>query len=255
MLVSRRGKVPGEWLGMESLQILGVRVDRVNLEQALGVMEDFISSGHPHLVVTLGTEMVMAARRDPGLTALINGAELVVPDTVGILWAAKRQGTPLPQRLAGIDLIQALAQRAAHKGWKLYLLGGRPGVAEDAARRLCGLYPGLEVAGVQHGYFDDDAMVVDDIRRASPRILLLALGFPKQEQWFQKHREALGVPLAMGVGGSFDVLAGRVARAPGWMIGLGLEWLYRLLRHPQRAIRMLALPRFVAAVWKDGPKS
>lgn len=227
--------------------ILGIPMHCLTMGEALDRIGGFIASRAPHLVITLGVEMVMNAQQDAAFREVARQAHLLVPDSIGVVWAARRQGFKV-ERVAGIELLDRLAERGAREGWRFYFLGGKPGVAEEAADRLLARYPGLVVAGCQDGYFKDDDAVVDRVREARTDVLLAAMGSPRQETWCWRHREALGVPVAIGVGGSFDVLAGRTRRAPKWMRVVGLEWLYRLYREPSRAGRMLALPRFALRV-------
>ncbi|HEY8417424.1 MAG TPA: WecB/TagA/CpsF family glycosyltransferase [Limnochordales bacterium] len=233
--------------------ILGTGVDPVTKAEALDRAEALIRRGEPAQVVTINPELVMHAQRDPAVAAALARAALVVPDGIGIVWAARLLGRPVPERVPGIEFAEGLLHRAAVLGYRVFLLGAAPGVAEEAARRLAARCPGLMVAGTHHGYFrpEDEAAVVEAIRRAQPHILLVALGAPRQELWIARHLEACRVPLAVGVGGSLDVFAGRVRRAPVWMQQVGLEWLYRLVRQPARAGRMLALPQFALRVLLD----
>jgi N-acetylglucosaminyldiphosphoundecaprenol N-acetyl-beta-D-mannosaminyltransferase len=171
-----------------------------------------------------------------------------------VIWALKRQGVSTP-KVAGVDLLRSMAEQAARVGHKLFLLGAKPGVAAEAAEALKAQYPGLTVVGVRDGYFkaEDEPALFDEIRQTSPDILLVALGVPRQELWIAQHQATLGVPVAMGVGGSFDVFAGRVQRAPKVFQQLHLEWLFRLIQEPWRFQRMQStLPRFVAEVMKRG---
>lgn len=228
------------------VDILGVKVDACTMAQAVERIADLVAAGGQHQVVTANAEIIWRAWRQPDLAEVLAKAALVTADGVGVLWASRRLGHPLPEQVAGIDLIQALAARGAVAGWRFFFYGGAPGVAEEAALRLGRQYPGLTVVGTAHGYQDEEgeARVKEAIRRAAPHILLVALGAPKQEFWIARHGRELGVPVAVGVGGSLDVLAGRAKRAPRWMRRLGLEWLYRLLSQPRRWRRQLALPAF-----------
>ncbi len=205
-----------------------------------------------HQIVTLNPEIVMAAQRDESLRAAITSADLCIADGVGVVWAARRRGQRL-ERVTGVDLLERTAQVAAARGWRLFLLGAAPGIAELAGEVLQRRYPGLQLAGAYSG--GPQATARDDIltRLATmrPDILFVAFGSPAQERWIAGLREVLGaagVSVAVGVGGAFDFIAGHVPRAPRWMRRVGLEWLYRLLREPWRWRRMLALPRFALAV-------
>lgn len=235
---------------IDHILIFGVRIDAVTMAQATALAEEFIASRRPHLIVTANTEMIMLARHDETLRHIVNEAALVVPDGAGIIWAAKRLGHPLPERVAGFDLVMQLLAIAPAKGYKLFFLGGAPGVAEAAAAAAGKTYPGLNIVGTHHGYFSAaaEAQVVEMIIKQKPDILLAALGVPKQEKWLYEKKDQLAVPLLIGVGGTFDVLAGRAERAPLWMQQAGLEWLFRLIKEPWRAKRMLALPRFALKV-------
>lgn len=232
---------------MHRITLLGARVDAVTLEEAVERVAAFIRAGGAHQVVTLNPEYLYRARREPHLLEVVRRAALVTADGIGIVWAARVLGRPLPERVTGIDLLLALAARAAREGWRVFLLGALPGVADAAAANLTARYPGLQVVGTHHGYFapEEELQVVARIRAARPDVLFAALGAPKQEVWLARHLAALQVPVAMGVGGSFDVLAGWVKRAPAWLRRLHLEWLGRLLYEPRRWRRMLVLPKFV----------
>lgn len=239
---------------MESIDILGFNVGALTQAGFLEQVGEWITSParRTHRVVTLNAEMAQLGLQDPGLAGAIRGADLVVADGAGVVWAARHRGTPLPARLPGVELVSAVAERASIMGWSLYLLGAKPGVADEAGRNLCARYPGLRIAGVQHGYFDaaEEEQVVRRIRDAGPDVLFAGLGAPRQETWLASRAGELNVPVAMGVGGSFDVISGRVARAPGWLQRLGFEWLYRLGKDPRRWRRYLALPRFTWSVLK-----
>jgi N-acetylglucosaminyldiphosphoundecaprenol N-acetyl-beta-D-mannosaminyltransferase len=211
------------------------------------------AGGVARQVVTLNPEMVVMAQRDPVFAALIQRADLVTADGVGLLWAARLRGERLPERVTGVDLLVALAALAAGAGYRLFLLGGAPGVAEAAGQALHARFPGLPLAGTYTGSPGeaDDEEALRRIHAARPDLLFVAYGAPAQERWIARHREALGGVVAVGVGGALDFLAGRVPRAPAWMRTRGLEWLYRLWREPWRWRRMVALPRFAAlAGWE-----
>jgi len=230
--------------------IMGVGFDPVDLDGAVARVVAFAEGGVPSLAVTANTEMVMRARHDADLANLLAGAALVVADGVGVVWASRYLHRPLPARVPGIELAERLLAEAARRRWRIYLLGGRPGTAEQAAARLRASYPGLEIAGCAHGYFTpgDEPQVVETVRAAAPSLLLAGLGTPRQERWLARHLAALGVPAAMGIGGSLDVWAERAHRAPRSMQTFGLEWLYRLAREPRRLRRQLTIPHFMALV-------
>lgn len=235
----------------DRVDVLGVGFDPVDMDGAVRRVVEMVSSGRPHLVVTANVELVMRARRMPQLRDLLRRASLVVADGVGVVWGSRTLGRPLPGRVPGIDLALRVCEEASQRGWSVYLLGGRPGVAEVAAANLRRRLPGLQVAGTGHGYFgsDEEERVVAAVRATEPRLLLAGLGSPRQELWLGQHLSDLGVPVAMGVGGSLDVWAGRVRRAPRLIQTLGLEWCYRLLREPRRFSRQMAIPHFMALVY------
>lgn len=232
------------------ITVLGVPVDSLTMAEAVNCCEKLLSRGCRHFVATANAEMIMMAQQDKELANILANADLVVPDGAGVVWAARYQGHPMPERVAGYDLVQELLALSAQKGYKIYMLGGAPGIAAQARVNAEKQYPGLQVAGVCDGYFTDvdEVNIIKQIRSVCPDILLVALGVPKQEKWIMRHRENLDVPLSIGVGGTFDVMAGTVNRAPLWMQRSNLEWLYRLASQPGRALRMLALPRFVLRV-------
>ncbi len=232
---------------MNQVQILGCRLDPVDAQEAAGRILALAKEGYGAQVVTLGTEMVVHAQRDARFRAIVNESALSLCDTVGLLAVARRRGAPLRERVTGVELIERLCAGAATQGLPVYFLGGAQGVAEAAAATLASRFPGLRVAGTQSGYFRDDQTpsVVEPIARSGARLLLAGLGSPRQEFWLAEHLRETGCGAGIGVGGSFDVIAGRIERAPRLVRRLGLEWLYRLLREPWRWRRQLALPRFV----------
>lgn len=230
--------------------MLGVRVDAVDTQAALDRIQELIVAGGSHLVATVNPEFIMRARRDREFGRILEGAALCLPDGQGVLWAARRQGRRLPARVTGVDLLPPLARRAAAAGWRLFLIGSGPGVAQAAAERLSREAPGLVVAGCHAGVAGPagDAESREIVRRARPDIVLVAYGAPAQEQWIDRNLSEIGAPVGIGVGGAFDFLAGVVPRAPAWMRSLGLEWLFRLVRQPWRARRMAVIPRFALEV-------
>lgn len=233
-------------------EILGCNIDIIDCRQALEKICDIISGRKGGQVITLNAEIAFQAQKDETLRNLINGADLVTPDGIGVIWGGRQLGYDFPERVTGIDLMVSLCRKAADRGWKVFLFGAAPGVAEAAAQSLCKRFPGLVVAGCRHGYFNDDesAGIAKEIAALRPDILFVALGAPKQEYWIKEQQEVMKIPLCMGVGGSFDVIAGVKTRAPQWAIRLNLEWLYRLMAEPTRWKRQLALPRYVLAIKK-----
>lgn len=235
------------------VHILGIRVDNVTCDEALARMEQFIADGRPHHVATVNPEFIAAAQDDPHFAQILNRAHLNLPDGQGLIWAARILGTPLKQRVTGVDTVLKLAELSAEKGYRSYLLGAADGVAAAAARQLQVRFPGLDIAGTHAGspLPEEDERLVTEIRRANAQLLFVAYGAPYQEKWIARNLAQLGVPLAMGVGGAFDFVSGEANRAPHWVQRMGLEWLHRLIHQPWRWRRMLALPRFVLLVLRE----
>ena len=229
------------------IDVMGVGFDSLTIEEAVSRAKALMAERRAAYVVTPNPEIVMACRERAETMEAVNGADLVLPDGVGVIYGARILGTPLKTKLPGIDFIQALMADMAKEGKSVYLLGSKPGVAEKAAENLKAKYPGLVISGTHDGYFKDDAPVVAAVNEAKPDLLLVCLGAPKQELWMQRNRSLLQVGLMAGLGGSLDVFAGNVKRAPKAFQRLGLEWLYRLMKEPKRIGRMMKLPKFLFA--------
>lgn len=246
------------------IKLFQVGIDQVDNQKTIQKIEEFIISKKPHQIVTPDTLAVLRARKDPEYHAILKSAALVTPDGAGILWAATTLNYPLPERVTGIDIIHNICRLAAKKGYSLYLLGSYPGVASETALNLTKKYPGIKIAGTHHGYFScEDSQncedvkngnsvrnkkeeeIINEIKENKPDILLVGMGVPKQEKWINKNLEKLDVPVCIGVGGSFDVLSGRIPRAPLWMQRHGMEWIYRSIKQPNRAFRVLTLFYFI----------
>ena len=232
------------------VDILGIHVDSLTMGEAVGRIQTSIEEKSPMLVATANAEMLMRATYDRELRDILNGAALVVPDGAGTVWAAHHLGHLMPERVAGYDLAQELMREAPQKGYRIFFFGAAPGVAEKAKEKAEKLYPGIEIVGIRNGFFskEDEPEILHEIQQAAPDILLAALGVPKQEKWLAAHLAELAVPVSMGVGGTFDVMAGVMKRAPRWMQRAKLEWLFRGALQPKRAGRLMALPRFVFKV-------
>lgn len=235
---------------LKQVEILGVNVNSLTMAQAVETVQQFIAQKKIALVATANAEMLMRSTEDRELKEILNQADLVVPDGAGTVWAAGHLGEPMPERVAGYDLAQELMRAAPARGDRIYFFGSAPGVAERAKAKAEELYPGIKVVGVRNGFFTqaDEPQIIAGIRAAGPDILLAALGVPKQEKWLKKHLKELNVPVSIGVGGTLDVMAGVMQRAPLWMQKAKLEWLFRGLKQPSRAGRLLALPKFVVKV-------
>ena len=232
---------------------MGCGVDVLDLAAAAQTIRSWTDAGRAAQVVTFGAEMAIHARRYPLYREVVNGADLVVADTVGIVWAAYMLGTPLPERVPGLELVERLCDLGVGP---VYFLGAEAGVAERAAAELTRRHGALRVAGTHHGFFAEEEapVVAAAVRSSGARLVLAALGVPRQELWIRDHLAQLGGATCIGVGGAFDVWAGKVARAPLAWRRSGLEWLYRLLREPRRLGRQLVLPEFAVRVLADSVK-
>ena len=231
------------------IDVLGVGFDNMTADEAVSAAYGVVcGEGPAGYIVTPNPEIVWLCRGDDGLRGAINDAFLVLPDGIGVIYGAKILGTPLKARIPGIDFITALLARMAENGKSVFLFGSKPGVAEAAAENLKAAHPGIVISGTCDGYFTDDGPIIEKINSASPDLLLVCLGAPKQELWMAENVSKLDVRLMAGLGGSLDVFAGNVKRAPEAWQRLGLEWLYRLIKEPRRIKRMIKLPLFVLAV-------
>ena len=229
------------------VDVLGVSFDNVTMDEAVDKAMAFLEEDRPHLAATPKPEIVQRAGRDPEYAEVLRQADLVIPDGIGVVYAARILGRPLKGRVPGIDLASALMERMARTGKRLFLLGAKPGGAEQAAVKLQAEHPGLVVCGAHDGYFQEDGPVVEAIRTARADVVFVCLGFPRQEKWAAAHGQAAGARLYIGLGGALDVFAGKVERAPEQFQRLGLEWLYRLMKEPSRIGRMAKLPLFLVS--------
>jgi N-acetylglucosaminyldiphosphoundecaprenol N-acetyl-beta-D-mannosaminyltransferase len=234
--------------------VLGCRVDAIGRDAAVARISALANGAEPGLIVTLGVEMVMAAQRDPAFRATIDRAALVTCDSIGLLLASRLRAGPLRERVTGVELVDALAARSASAGdVRLYLLGGAGDTAARAGAALRERNPGAVICGARDGYFGpgESEAVAAAIRASGANVLFAGLGFPKQEFWIEQHLAATGCGAGIGIGGSLDVYAGNVVRAPAFFRRTGLEWAYRLGKEPQRWRRQLALPRFALAALRE----
>lgn len=232
------------------VNILGVNVNKITMEEALCVTESFFDK-KPHLVFTPNPEIILECEKDSKLTDIINSADLLLPDGIGVVIASKILGENMPERVSGYDFLCGLFEK--YKDKKFYLLGSKPGIAKSAMDNL--RKNGVNVVGCHDGYFEDDQEVLSDILEKSPDILAVCLGAPKQEKWIFEHKDELNVPISVCGGGSLDVLAGAVKRAPVIYQKLCIEWLYRMIKEPKKRIpRILKLPVFVKDVVIKGRK-
>lgn len=234
------------------VNILGVNIDKVTAAEALQRAKEFIAQDETSVVYTPNPEIVMAAYDDEEFCKVLNSSDMCVPDGIGVIYGAKIIGTPLPERVPGFELCCSLIEYLSKNNGSVFLLGSKPGVADDAAAKLKEMYPGIKISGTHDGYFkaEDEEAIIAEINSSSPDLLMVCLGAPKQEKWIYKHRDSLNAKLCIGAGGSLDVIAGNVKRAPKLFIKLNLEWFYRLCKQPSRIGRFMALPKFILTVSK-----
>lgn len=240
----------------DKVNILGVNVDMVNITQATDRIMEFFEEDKLHKVYTPNSEIIMQAYKNEKFKNMLNNAELLTADGIGVVYASKILGKPIKERAAGYDIACQVLDRIKATEHSVYLFGGKPGVAEKAKEKLETLYPGIKVAGMHDGYFkpEQEPEIVEDINNSGADLLFVCLGAPKQEEWITRNSDKLKVRVAMGIGGSLDVFAGTALRAPEFYCKHGLEWFYRLMKQPSRAGRMLALPKFGITVIFKGRK-
>lgn len=236
------------------IDVLGVSFDNLTMAEAVERAWVLVQSEGAHYAATPNPEIVEVCRENAAANAAVNGADLVLPDGVGVVKGAAMLGTPLKEKTPGIEFAAHLMEKLAGSDKTLYLLGAKPGVAERAAERLVQQYPGLRIAGTHDGYFQEDAPVVEDIRRSGADVVFVCLGAPKQELWMAKYASTTGAHLLCGLGGSLDVFAGEVQRAPKFWSEHGLEWFYRLCKEPKRLGRVMKLPLFLMHVRQEKRK-
>lgn len=247
---------------MEKISIMGVRVDNKSMDEMLLTVEDKINKNQQYVIYTPNTEIIMMCQDDREFLEYMNKSDANVPDGIGLVYASKIKNKPLKGKLAGFDLSIKLLEIAQEKKLKLYIVGGKPGVADKAIENIKIKYPNIEIAGSHHGYFkgahlglrahEEELKVIDEINKSKPHILFVGFGAKKQEQWIEANRQNLNANIIIGNGGTIDVLSGAVKRAPEIYVKLGLEWLYRLIKEPQRIKRQIAIPVFIARVLLGG---
>lgn len=250
LLIHRWKKIPA---AKNRIEILHVPIDPVTMPEALERIEHFIQTGEPHHVFTADASGIMRAQDEVEFQKIIKQADLITPDGAGVLFASRMYGVALPERVSGVDLVENISELAAKTGYSIYLFGAAEGVAKSAADQLLLRYPELKIVGVRNGYYtpEQEEEIVVQIVQTKPDVLFVALGIPKQELFIHKYFNKLHVPVMIGIGGSFDVISGRLNRAPVWMQRTGLEWMYRLLQEPSRLPRLSALFQFVLAVRRE----
>lgn len=235
---------------VKSIKILGVKIHQVTNESAYNRFLSLMEEPKMSMIVTPNTEIVMMAQQDNELKDILQDADLVIPDGIGLVYASKIHQLGLTERVTGIDTMERMLKYCNNTKKSIYLFGGKPGVAEKAAEKMKETYPNLQIKGIRDGYFkkEEEDKIIDHINEVKPDILLVALGAPKQEKWIYQHRKILNTKVAMGVGGALDVWAGVAKRAPKIFQDLHLEWFYRLMKEPSRIGRMMSLPKFMIKV-------
>ena len=242
---------PTEYDSPKAIRILDVQVHSTTTEETLRMARQFMAEPRLHQIATVNPEFVMTAQDNPEFRRVLNQADLCIPDGIGLLMAGRWLGTPLRERVAGSDLVYDLAAECAQQGWKLFLLGAAPGVADQAAEIFRAEYPGILIAGTYSGSpaLDENDAIVQRVNESSADMLFVAYGAPAQDLWIARNAQALkNIRLAMGVGGSLDFITGEAIRAPQWVRSIYLEWFYRLIREPWRWKRMMALPKFALRI-------
>ena len=235
------------------VRILGMPVDVLTMEECVERIDGFVRSGRPHLVITADSSGIVQAQTDPVLAELYQTADLVTPDSSGVVWAMRRAGHPVPGRVSGVDIVDRVCATSAERGWRIFFLGAAPGVAEAAAAKMRARHPGCPIVGARHGYFapEEDAAVAAEIAETKPDLLFVAMGIPRQEKFIRATEGIIGAKVAMGVGGTFDVFSGKVRRAPKVLQAIKMEWAWRLAQNPKKIGKVMLLPQFVSLVVKE----
>ena len=237
---------------MDYINIRGVSFDNVNMDEAISRCYELMSTDGAKIIHTPNAEIVQMCVEDKEKCKLINAADLIIPDGAGVILAGKVLGNPVKKgKVAGIELCEGLCRTSGQKGFSIFFLGGKPGVAEKASQKLLEKYPDMRIAGTNDGYFKEDEPIIKMIHDSGADILFVCLGVPRQEIWMNANRNRLNVKIMGGFGGSFDVFAGEVNRAPAFFIKCNLEWFYRLIKEPRRIGRMMKLPKFILGAIKD----
>ncbi len=235
---------------MRKTDILGVNINNLTMQEAVEEVKRLLTLNRPSLVFTPNSEIIYAAKNDSEFRNILNSSDLNTPDGIGVVYASKILSDPMPERVPGFDLACNLFPFMNDNKLKLFLFGGKEGVAELAAENILKKYPQINIVGKQNGYFNDSSAILEKINSTAPDFLFVCLGAPKQEKWMHENKDKLNCKVMMGVGGTLDVLANTAKRAPDLFIKLNIEWLYRLIKNPSRIGRMMALPKFGLAVLK-----
>ncbi len=247
---------------MKKIDIMGTRINNVTMDEAVNICEKKVKNGEQFVIYTPNTEFIMMAKNDEEFKELLNKSDLNIPDGIGLIYAAKIKKHPLKEKVAGYDLTVNLIKLANEKGFKIYFVGGKPGVAEIAAQNIKKDFPNVKIVGVSDGYFkgthlgmqghEEEKRLIADINDKAPDMLFVGFGAKKQEQWIEYNKNLINAKIIVGNGGTFDGLAGEVKRAPDIYIKLGLEWFYRLMKEPKRIKRQILLPQFMLKVIFSG---
>jgi N-acetylglucosaminyldiphosphoundecaprenol N-acetyl-beta-D-mannosaminyltransferase len=232
------------------VDVLGISVDSVTMQEAVEIVRGFLKSEKVHTIYTPNAEIMMSAQRDPELKNILLSADLIVADGYGVVLASRILGRSVPEKVSGFDLMKEIFREFAKNHTRYFLFGSKPGIADLAAENIVRDFPCAEIAGTRNGYFseDDEEGIVKLINDSNPDVLLVALGAPKQEKWINKYKDRLNAKVCIGVGGTIDILSGKVELSPDFFRRNGLEWMYRLYKEPRRAKRMLDLPKFMIRV-------
>lgn len=243
---------------MDFIEIMGVKVNKITVEETVRCLNKFLEEAKAHAIYTPNTEMVMAAKKDEQLKEILNKSDLTIPDGIGLVYASRVKGNPLAERVTGYDISIKLLEIANDKSYSIYLLGGKEGVAKEAKEKINKIYPKLRIVGYHNGYFkgfhvgynnhEEENQIIKEINESKPDILFVGLGASKQEKWISANKDKLNCRVIIGNGGTIDVLAGKVKRAPEIFQRFGLEWFYRLIKEPKRIKRQIVLPIFMLNV-------
>ena len=237
----------------KKIEILGVPVHPGTLSRSREKVLSFLDAGiGSRSIYSINPEIIMAARKNGKLMKILKEGALNLPDGMGVVWAGRLLNHYVPERVAGYDLVCSLLPFCGQRGYRVFLLGGEPGVADEAGEKIKKEYPGLDISGTYHGYFsvEEEDEVCARIKKAKPDLLLVGMGYPRQEQFIHRNCSRIKVPVSMAVGGTIDVLAGRARRAPAWIRKIGLEWLYRIVTL-RRWNRFFSLPCFGLLILKE----
>lgn len=229
------------------IEVLGVPIDCITLDQTMGTIETMIDSGRPHLIVTADSSGIVQAQSDRELMDLYRRSDLNTPDSTGVVWAMNRQDANQNERVSGVEIADRICRVSAEKNWSIFLLGSSPGVADEAAANLRKKYPGVNIVGTRHGFFkpEEDMRVAEEVAKFNPDVLLVAMGIPRQEKFILRTMPVIKARVAIGVGGTLDVFSGRAKRAPKLIQKISMEWLWRLILNPSKIAKAKLLPKFV----------